>query len=42
MKVYIQEIETGRYFKNPFIWVDEKASAYNFVTSLSYRFFACR
>ncbi len=34
MKVYIQENETGRYFKNPFVWVDEKASAYNFVTSL--------
>ncbi len=34
MKVYIQEIETGRYFKNPFVWVDDKAAAYNFVTSL--------
>lgn len=34
MKVHIQEIETGRYFKNPFVWVDEKAAAYNFVTSL--------
>jgi hypothetical protein len=34
MKVYIQDIETGRYFKNPFVWVEDKASAYNFVTSL--------
>ncbi len=34
MKVYIQEIETGRYFKNPYVWVDDKSAAYNFVTSL--------
>ena len=34
MKVYIQDIETGRYFKNPFVWVDDKVTAYNFVTSL--------
>ncbi len=34
MKVYIQDIETGRYFKNPFVWVDDKSTAYNFVTSL--------
>ena len=34
MKVYIQEIESGRYFKNPFVWVEDKSAAYNFVTSL--------
>jgi hypothetical protein len=34
MKVYIQDIETGRYFKNPFVWVEDKSIAYNFVTSL--------
>ncbi len=34
MKVYIQDSETGRYFKTPFVWVEDKASAYNFVTSL--------
>ncbi len=34
MKVYIQDTETGRYFKTPFVWVEDKASAYNFVTSL--------
>ncbi len=34
MKVYIQDTETGRYFKTPFVWVDDKSSAYNFVTSL--------
>jgi hypothetical protein len=34
MKVYIQEIETGRYFKNPYVWVEDKLAAYNFVTSL--------
>ena len=27
-------METGRYFKNPFVWVDDKSAAYNFVTSL--------
>jgi hypothetical protein len=37
MKVCIQDLATQQYFRSPYVWVEDRASAHSFVTSLEAR-----
>jgi hypothetical protein len=42
MKVCIQDQVTNQYFKSPYVWVEDRASACGFATSLEARDFCLR